>query len=73
VDVSTVVGGAFQQWWFQQWSPPVIQVFTSTACRLLFIAVKNVYLMVGDYVEKDCFVAENLPYQTVLSCSLYLL
>jgi len=27
----------------------------------------------GDYVEKYCFVAENLLYQIVLLCSLYLL
>jgi len=27
----------------------------------------------GDYVEKLCFVAENLCYQIVLLCSFYLL
>jgi hypothetical protein len=27
----------------------------------------------GDYVGKQCFVAKNLPHQTVLLCSLYLL
>ena len=35
-------GGAFQQQ--QQWSPPLVQTFMSTACRLLFITVKNAEL-----------------------------
>jgi hypothetical protein len=27
----------------------------------------------GDYVERNCFVAENLPNPTALLCTLYLL
>ena len=41
---SEEVGGAFQQW--QQRSPPLMQIFTSAACRLLFITGENVQLMV---------------------------
>jgi len=51
---SEEVGGAFQQW--QQRSPPLMQIFTSAACRLLFITGENVQLMVVT-VEKPCFVA----------------
>jgi len=40
-------------------SPPLVQIFISAACRLLFIAGKNAYLMVKT-VEKQCFVAENV-------------
>jgi len=50
-----------------------MQNFTSAACMLLFITGKNAELMVGDRVEKQCFVAENLLYQIVSLCFLYLL
>ena len=40
-------------------SPPLVQIFISAVCRLLFIAGKNAYLMVKT-VEKQCFVAENV-------------
>jgi len=46
--------------------------FLSAARRLLFIAVRSALLMVVT-VLKIFFVAENLLYQTVLLCSLYLL
>ena len=50
-------------------SPPPVQMFTSAACRLLFITGENAELMV--MTEKQCFVAENLLYQTVVLYSLY--
>ena len=54
-------------------SPPLVQSFTSVACRLLFIADENAHLMVVTML-KNAFVAENLLYQIlVLLCSLYLL
>ena len=45
----------------------LVQIFTSTACRLLFITGENANG--GDYVEIQCFVAENLLHQIVLLCS----
>ena len=51
--------------------PPLLQIFMSMACRLLFITGKNVQLMVVT-VEKWCFVVENLLYQIVLVCFLEL-
>ena len=47
------------------------QTDTSTPYRLLFIASENAQLIVVA-VEKQCFVAENLLYSTMLLCSLYL-
>ena len=52
-------------------SPLLVQIFMRTACRLLFITGENANG--GDYVEIQCFVAENLLHQIVLLCSLYLL
>ena len=52
--------------------PPLVQIFTSAACRL-FHCWQKCIANGGDCVEKECFVAENLFYQTVLLCSLYLL
>ncbi|MFV1073149.1 hypothetical protein, partial [Klebsiella pneumoniae] len=48
VDVSTV------RWWVVHFSsgdsdsgsPPLVQMVTSTACRLTFVAVENAYLVV---------------------------
>ena len=40
------VGGVFQQQWQQQWSPLLVRIFTSVACKLLFIAGKNPELAV---------------------------
>ena len=40
-------------------SPPIVNIFMSTACRLLFIAGET---NGGDSVKKECFVAENLLY-----------
>ena len=53
-------------------SPQLVQVLTGIAFRLLFITDENAYPMVVT-VEKQSFVAENLLYQKVLLCSLYLL
>ena len=41
----------------------------SSVWRLLFITGKNALLVVVT-VEKECSVAENVLYQTVLLCSL---
>jgi len=64
-----VVGGAFQQW-RQQWSPLLVQICMSVACRLdrWWKGTANG----GDCVGKQCFVADNLLYQAVLFCSFYL-
>ena len=44
------------------------------ACRLLSIIAKEKCIINdGDYVEKYCFVGENLVYKIVLLCFLYLL
>jgi len=50
----------------------LVQIFTSMARRFLFIAGENVAPGVG-YVEKQCFVVENLLYQILLLFSLCLL
>ena len=50
----------------------LVQFFTSMACSLLFIVIKNANLMVVSLLKKY-FVAENLLYQIVFLCSLYLL
>ena len=71
-ELSEAVGGAFQHWWQQQWSPPQVEILTSAACRLVFLTGGNGWLMVMT-VEKYCFVAENCFYQILLFCSLYLL
>lgn len=51
--------------------PPMMQIFVSAECRLLFFTGKNALLVVMDCVEKWCFVDENLINQTVLSYSLF--
>jgi len=51
-------------------SRQAMKIFMSAECRLLFIGGKNAELMVVTIVEKQCFVAEDLLYQTVLLCSL---
>lgn len=53
-------------------SPPLVQIFTSSACRLLFIVGENTQLMMMT-VGKYCFVTESLVCQLVLLCSLYVL
>ena len=40
-------------------SPPLMQLFTSVAFKLLFISIANG----GDSIENRCFVAGNLHYQ----------
>lgn len=40
--------------------PPMMQIFVSAECRLLFFTGKNALLVVMDCVEKWCFVDENL-------------
>ena len=41
-------------------SPLLLQIFMSTACRLLYIASENAELMVVTVLKKECFVAENV-------------
>ena len=67
------MGGVFHQW--RQW-----QWITSTSAdayeRSMQAAVYRWQKCIansGDYVEKDCFVAENVLCKTLLLCSLYLL
>jgi len=45
----------------------------SVACRLLFIAGENAQLLVVTVLRSSFSVGENLFYQIVLLCSLYLL
>jgi len=47
-------------------------IFTSAACRLLFITGENAQVVVVNTLKKWCFVVENMLYQIVLLCSLYL-
>ena len=50
----------------------LVQNFMSAACMLMFIAGENTDNS-SNYVEKESFVGENLLYQTMLLCSLYIL
>ena len=45
----------------------------SSSCKLLFIAKENTLEMMVTMLKKLWFVEENMPYPTVLFCSLYLL
>jgi len=54
-------------------STSLVQIFSSMACRLLFIAIENTQLMVVTMLKNKCFVAENVIDQIVLLYSLYLL
>ena len=57
VDMSIV------RWWMMCWnsgdsdngSPPLVQIFTSSACKLLFIAGKNAQLMVVTVLKNTDF------------------
>ena len=63
------VGGEFQQSW-QQVTSPGADCYMHGTQALVHLWQKCTAN--GDnYVEKDCSVAENLLYQTVLLCSLY--
>jgi len=53
------------------WPLTQVQILTSITCRHLLFAGKNAQLMVVT-VLKNSSVAENLLYQVVLLCSLYL-
>ena len=70
VDVSTVRGWevCFSRGDSNSGSCPLVQIFMSTACRLLFITGENAWLMVVAMLKK-CFVAEDLLFQIVLLCS----
>ena len=65
---SEAVDSMFQRWNSNSGSLPLVLIFRSMAC--LLIAGKNAQLMV-DTVEKQCFVTENLHYQTLLLLSVY--
>ena len=83
-ECTEVVRDAFQQWRQKRERQAMFQIvmpiFTSMACRLLFIFSKNAQVMVT-MLKKRCFfaclfvclfVANNLLYQIVLLWSLYL-
>ena len=74
---SEVVVVPFQQWWHrcerQATFQTAMQIFTSLTCRLLFICWQKCIANGHVCIKKWYFVAENLLYQTVLLCSLYLL
>ena len=68
---SEAVGGAFRQWW--RW-------FTSTGTDFYELSMQALVHRWwkctgkgGNYVERQCFVVENLLYQIVLLCYFYLL
>ena len=54
-------------------SPLLVQISSCTACRLLFITSKKSIANDCVCVEKILSAAENLLYQILLLCSLYLL
>ena len=73
-----VVGGAVLQWQEQTFGHlhwyTFLQVQHTRSCSLLEkLLEKKCIANGGDYVEKQCFVAESLLDQTVLLFSLYLL
>ena len=43
----------------EQLSPPLVHVFTSVACRLVFIAGENAELIGGRYAEKIVFCSQE--------------
>ena len=68
---SEAVGAAFQQWQQRQWV-----VFVGADCyergkQDLVDWLQKCIASGGDYVEKQCFVAENLLYQIVVFCSFH--
>ena len=69
MDLNTV------RWLVVHFSTLVVQMFTSTACKLLFISGEKCSgeTNSSDCIEKQCFIAENLFYQIVSLRSLYLL
>ena len=68
---SEAVGGAFEQW--QQWAISVGVDFYEHKIQTLVYRWWKYLAAGGDYAEKHWFVAENLLYQAVLLCPLYLL
>lgn len=62
-EYSEAVGGAFHQ--CRQW-----MTSTGAACRLLFSAGENAWLIVVTTLKKQCFVDENLLHQIVVFCPL---
>jgi len=72
-ECSELVGGAFQQWQQQQWVTTSGADFYQLSMQAHVGNCPKQVASSGDYVEKSCFVAESLLYQTVLLCSLCLL
>lgn len=74
-----------ERMWTQQvseWCVSAVMIVTGHLCWCTFLQVWHARLLFmgdnsaehsGDYVEKWCFVPENLIYKTVLLCSSYLL
>ena len=70
---SETVRGAFQQWWQKQLGTLSGTAFYKHVMQALVHHLWKRIASSGDCVEKYSFVAENLLYQIVLLCSLYLL
>jgi len=70
---SELVGGVFQQWRQWQWVTTAGADLYECSMHYHVHHWQKCISNSGDYVEEQCFVAENLLYQTVLLCSLYLL
>ena len=64
---SQAAGGTFQQW--QQWVTSTGADFYEHDLQVLVLHWQKCIANGGDYVEKQCFVAENLLYRIVLLCS----
>ena len=67
------VGGVFQQWQEWQWVTSTGADFYEGGMQTFAHRWQQCLPNRGDYVEKQCFVAENLLYPIVFLCSLYLL
>ena len=70
---SEVEGGIFQQWWQGQWVTLDGEDFNEHGMQAFVHHWQKCVANGDDYIEKKCFVAENLLYQILLLCSLYLL
>lgn len=67
-EFSEVVGGVFK--WHFKWPCPAVTPWNKEYFDQLMFTN---YLVVVTMLKNKCFVAENLLYQTILMCSLYLL
>ena len=68
-----IVGGVFQKWQQWWWVISTGIDFDEHCLQGLAHHWQKCIAHGSDYVEKQCFIAENLLYQIVSLCSLYLL